>query len=82
MERYQFNFLSQQGQSYVKTKNRHDDDFLYKRVFNKPDSVQPKASSTNKPKVVSIINLQNVLPQIVKPSTRFFIGRDITKNPF
>lgn len=36
----------------------------------------------NKPGVVSIINLQNVLPQIVKPSTRFFKRSEQTIEPF
>ena len=50
-------------------------------MFIKPDSVQPK-TSRNKLRVVSIISLQTVLPQFVKPPTRFRMDWDVSLESF
>ena len=70
------NFVNNAKKVNIKQKKSPFGDFFCYQVFNKPDSVQPNSCvlicvSFNTKKVVSIINLQIVLPQNVKPSTRF-----------
>jgi len=64
MERYISDLLSVEWQGYVKKSPKWR--FFLSLAFIKPDSVQPEMNQ-----VASIINLRFVLPQKVKPPTRF-----------
>lgn len=67
------NLLSKSRKGYVKKAPLLGVFFILQKR-DKPDSVLPWPSLLNLTKVVSIINLHNVLPQNVKPSTRPQLG--------